>query len=157
MPCLPSMDKITPEDDAELSIVKAQVLEIANPSTLATNKDHHLYGFRRYRRLPDANLAPSCWHSSNSIAPGDGYRLAQVHAQEELRLPELLTLFSPRSKSKAQALPQEPAEIDLLSVRTAYPKARTFRRLRLPDRDDIHWNPVRHHSALWACGSDRLA
>jgi D-lyxose ketol-isomerase len=55
----------------------------------------------------------------------------------------LLTLFSPKSKSKAQVLSQELAEIDLLIGTDCISEGQNLQDCDYLINYDIHWNPVR--------------
>jgi hypothetical protein len=55
----------------------------------------------------------------------------------------LLTLFSPRSKHKASALPEELAEIDILIGTDCISEGQNLQDCDYLVNYDIHWNPVR--------------
>jgi len=55
----------------------------------------------------------------------------------------LLTLFSPRAKEKAQVLPNEPAELDLLIGTDCISEGQNLQDCDFLVNYDIHWNPVR--------------
>ena len=56
---------------------------------------------------------------------------------------EILTLFSPRSKSKCDAMPDEPGEIDLLIATDCISEGQNLQDCDWLVNYDIHWNPVR--------------
>jgi len=55
----------------------------------------------------------------------------------------LLTLFSPRSKSKDKILPDEPGEIDVLIGTDCISEGQNLQDCDMVINYDIHWNPVR--------------
>ncbi len=55
----------------------------------------------------------------------------------------LLTLFSPRSKSKNQIFPDEPREIDVLIATDCISEGQNLQDCDYLINYDIHWNPVR--------------
>ena len=56
---------------------------------------------------------------------------------------ETLTLFSPISKSKADVLPEEPNEIDILIATDCISEGQNLQDCDYLINYDIHWNPVR--------------
>ncbi|MFA0521703.1 helicase-related protein, partial [Vibrio sp. 10N.222.55.E8] len=55
----------------------------------------------------------------------------------------LLTLFSPVSKEKAQILPNEPVELDVLIGTDCISEGQNLQDCDYLINYDIHWNPVR--------------
>lgn len=56
---------------------------------------------------------------------------------------DVLTLFSPISKSKAQVLPNEPSEIDVMIATDVISEGQNLQDCDYLVNYDIHWNPVR--------------
>lgn len=142
---LASMDKITPEDDAKLQHLKAQVLDkIASPINPGNKKIIIFTAFADTADYLYANLAPELLaqrqlHSAK--VTGSGAPKSTLKKSYDFQ--ELLTLFSPRSKEKALVLPQEPAEIDLLVGTDCISEGQNLQDCDYLINYDIHWNPVR--------------
>ena len=142
---LASMNKITPEDDAKLQHLKAQVLDkIANPINPGNKKIIIFTAFADTADYLYANLAPELLTAQQlHSAKVTGTGAPKSTLKKIYDFQELLTLFSPRSKSKAQVLPQEPAEIDLLIGTDCISEGQNLQDCDYLINYDIHWNPVR--------------
>jgi hypothetical protein len=142
---LASMNKITPGDDAKLQHLKAQVLDkIANPINPGNKKIIVFTAFADTADYLYANLAPELLtkHQLHSAkVTGTGSPKSTLKKGYDFQ--ELLTLFSPYSKSKAQVLPEEPAEIDLLIGTDCISEGQNLQDCDYLINYDIHWNPVR--------------
>lgn len=142
---LASMNKIVPEDDAKLQHLKAQVLDkIANPINPGNRKIIIFTAFADTADYLYANLAPELltqqqFHSAKVTGTGS----PKSTLKKNYGFQELLTLFSPRSKSKAEVLPQEPAEINLLIGTDCISEGQNLQDCDYLINYDIHWNPVR--------------
>ncbi|MYN09837.1 helicase-related protein [Pseudoduganella aquatica] len=142
---LASMNKVTPEDDAKLQHLKAHVLaKIVNPINPGNKKIIIFTAFADTADYLYANLAPELLaqqqlHSAKVTGTGS----PKSTLKKNYDFQELLTLFSPRSKSKAQVLPQEPAEIDLLIGTDCISEGQNLQDCDYLINYDIHWNPVR--------------
>ncbi len=142
---LDEMEKVSPADDAKLQRLLAQVEAKLDAPYNAGNRKvlvftafadtaHYLY-----RQLGPALLQHRHLHTAvvtGSDAPrttlGKGYDFQT-----------LLTLFSPRSKHKAQVFPDEPGEIDLLIGTDCISEGQNLQDCDCVINYDIHWNPVR--------------
>lgn len=142
---LASMNKITPEDDAKLQHLKTHVLEkIADPINLGNKKIIIFTAFADTADYLYANLAPELLTNQglhSAKVTGTGSPKSTLTKSYDFQ--ELLTLFSPRSKSKAQVLPQESAEIDLLIGTDCISEGQNLQDCDYLINYDIHWNPVR--------------
>ena len=142
---LASMNKIAPEDDAKLQHLKALVLDkISNPINPGNKKIVIFTAFADTADYLYANLAPELMaqqqlHSAKVTGTGS----PKSTLKKNYDFQELLTLFSPRSKSKAEILPQEPAEIDLLIGTDCISEGQNLQDCDYLINYDIHWNPVR--------------
>ncbi|MCC7698559.1 helicase-related protein [Janthinobacterium sp. EB271-G4-7A] len=142
---LASMNKITIEDDAKLQHLKARVLDkIANPINTGNKKIIIFTAFADTADYLYANLAPDLLlHHQLHSAKITGTGSPKSTLKKSYDFQELLTLFSPRSKSKEQVLPQEPAEIDLLIGTDCISEGQNLQDCDYLINYDIHWNPVR--------------
>ena len=142
---LVEMHRVTPEHDAKLQHLKAQVMaKIAQPINPGNKK---LLIFTAFADTADylfANLAPQLLaaHQLHS-AKVTGKGAPKSTLKKGYDFQELLTLFSPRSKDKAIVLPTEPAEIDLLIGTDCISEGQNLQDCDYLINYDIHWNPVR--------------
>ena len=142
---LASMHKVTPEDDAKLQHLKAHVLaKIAHPINPGNRKVLIFTAFADTADYLYANLAPVLQEVHGlHTAKVTGKGAPKSTLKKGYDFQELLTLFSPRSKSKAQVLPQEPAEIDVLIGTDCISEGQNLQDCDYLINYDIHWNPVR--------------
>jgi len=147
---LASMNKITPQDDAKLRHVKAQLLEkIANPINPGNRKALIFTAFADTADYLYANLAPELLsrlsiHTAKVTGKGAPQSTIKNGAHKRsYDFQELLTLFSPRSKEKAVVLPEEPNEVDLLIGTDCISEGQNLQDCDYLINYDIHWNPVR--------------
>ena len=142
---LASMDKIAPEDDAKLQHLKAHVMEkISNPINPGNKKILIFTAFADTADYLYANLAPELLSQLQlHSAKVTGSSSPKSTLRKSYDFQELLTLFSPRSKSKTQVLPEEPAEIDLLIGTDCISEGQNLQDCDYLINYDIHWNPVR--------------
>lgn len=147
---LASMNKITPQDDAKLQHLKAQLLgKIANPINPGNRKALIFTAFADTADYLYANLAPELLaklsiHSAKVTGKGAPQSTIKNGAQKRsYDFQELLTLFSPRSKEKAVVLPEEPHEVDLLIGTDCISEGQNLQDCDYLINYDIHWNPVR--------------
>ncbi|MBW8077634.1 MAG: ATP-dependent helicase, partial [Gallionella sp.] len=142
---LASMEQVTPQEDAKLQHLKAHVLgKISQPINPGNRKVLIFTAFADTADYLYANLAPELLqrlrlHSAkvtgkdrpaSTLKPGYDFQ-------------ELLTLFSPRSKQRADVLPGELNEIDLLIGTDCISEGQNLQDCDYVINYDIHWNPVR--------------
>jgi hypothetical protein len=147
---LASMNKITPQDDAKLQHLKAQLLgKIKNPINAGNRKALIFTAFADTADYLYANLAPELLANLSihtAKVTGKGAPQSTIKHSSHKRsydFQELLTLFSPRSKEKAIVLPDEPHEIDLLIGTDCISEGQNLQDCDYLINYDIHWNPVR--------------
>lgn len=147
---LDSMAKVTPEDDAKLQHLKALVLDkIENPINAGNKKILIFTAFADtanylYNNLAEDILATKGLHTgkvTGKDSPQSTLKAAKERKNYDFQ--SLLTLFSPRSKEKAQVLPHEPAELDLLIGTDCISEGQNLQDCDFLINYDIHWNPVR--------------
>ena len=93
-------------------------------------------------------LAPTLWsnHQIHTAMITGGSGLPKNTLKTGKRgydVQETLTLFSPISKSKADVLPEEPNEIDILIATDCISEGQNLQDCDYLINYDIHWNPVR--------------
>jgi hypothetical protein len=139
------MHKVTPAEDAKLQHLKALVLDkIANPINPGNKKVLIFTAFADTADYLYANLAlelQSQLGIHSGKVTGSGGPKSTLKKSYDFQ--ELLTLFSPRSKEKALVLPQEPAEVDVLSGTDCISEGQNLQDCDYLVNYDIHWNPVR--------------
>ncbi len=147
---LASMNKITPQDDAKLQHLKAQLLgKIEAPINPGNRKVLIFTAFADTADYLYANLAPELLarHAIHTAkVTGKGAPQSTIKSGTHKRsydFQELLTLFSPRSKEKAVVLPDEPHEVDLLIGTDCISEGQNLQDCDYLINYDIHWNPVR--------------
>ncbi|PUE22903.1 helicase [Limnohabitans sp. MMS-10A-160] len=147
---LASMNKITPQDDAKLQHLKAQLLgKITNPINPGNRKVLIFTAFADTADYLYANLAPELLATlaiHTAKVTGKGSPQSTIKSKTQKRsydFQELLTLFSPRSKEKAVVLPDEPHEVDLLIGTDCISEGQNLQDCDYLINYDIHWNPVR--------------
>ena len=144
---LQAMQDITPKHDAKLQHLKQHLLhKVANPINPGNRKVLVFTAFADTADYLYAQLAPE-------IKAGQGLHTAKVTGsaspKSTLTKPydfqQLLTLFSPRAKSKANipGVAQEPADIDLLIATDCISEGQNLQDCDYLINYDIHWNPVR--------------
>jgi hypothetical protein len=142
---LGAMERITPAHDSKLQHLKAHVLDkIANPINPGNRKVLIFTAFADTANYLYENLAPELWSSQQmhtGKVTGSGPPKSTLGKGYDFQ--ELLTLFSPRSKEKVVALPQEPAEIDILIGTDCISEGQNLQDCDYVINYDIHWNPVR--------------
>ena len=147
---LDSMAKVTPEDDAKLQHLKALVLDkIEHPINDGNKKVLIFTAFADtanylYNNLAESILVTKGLHTGKVTGKDSPQSTLKAAAERKnYDFQSLLTLFSPRSKEKAQVLPNEPAELDLLIGTDCISEGQNLQDCDFLINYDIHWNPVR--------------
>jgi hypothetical protein len=140
-----SMVKITPEDDAKLQHLRAQVFsKIDNPINPNNKKILIFTAFADtanylYENLSKTILENRKLHSA--IVTGQG--TPKTTLKQGYDFQSILTLFSPRSKEKSVVMPEETGEIDILIGTDCISEGQNLQDCDYLINYDIHWNPVR--------------
>ena len=146
---LASVTKITPEDDAKLQHLKKHIREkIERPINTGNRKVIIFTAFADTANYLYKHLAPELLSAfdihSAMVTGGSGLPKTTLKTgRKGYDIQEVLTLFSPVSKSKATILPDEPAEIDLLIGTDCISEGQNLQDCDYLINYDIHWNPVR--------------
>ncbi|WP_204368209.1 helicase-related protein [Nitrincola lacisaponensis] len=139
-----SINKITPEDDAKLQhlleLIRRKIEQPINPGnrkvlifTAFADTAHYLYD----------NLVPLAHQLGLNVGKVTGSDAPKSTLKKAYDYQSLLTLFSPRSKEKAIALPNETAELDILIGTDCISEGQNLQDCDYLINYDIHWNPVR--------------
>ncbi len=142
---LKSMSLVTPSQDAKLRDLKQLIAtKIEQPLNAGNRKIIIFTAF-----ADTANYLYE--HLSQDLLAQHGLHTARVSGKDKPKstlgksydFMSLLTLFSPRSKEKAVALPQESGEIDILIGTDCISEGQNLQDCDYLINYDIHWNPVR--------------
>lgn len=141
---LASMLKIVPKDDKKLEILKNQVKnKIENPINLNNKKVLIFTAFADTANYLYTNLAPMLKELGIYTAKVTGSSSPKSTLNKNYGFGEILTLFSPISKSKDLILPNETREIDVIIATDCISEGQNLQDCDYLINYDIHWNPVR--------------
>ena len=149
---LDSVSKIEPEDDAKLQHLISHVdAKIENPiNTLEGKGNKKVIIFTAFADTAQylyEQLAPALWANQQihtaMVTGSNAPKSTLKNAKRGYDIQEILTLFSPVSKSKASILPHEPSEIDVLIATDCISEGQNLQDCDYLINYDIHWNPVR--------------
>lgn len=141
---LASMNKVTPEDDAKLQHLQELIQKkIVDPLNADNKKVLIFTAFADTANYLYNNLAPLFRARGLHIGKVTGKDAPKSTLKKNYDFQSILTLFSPISKEKALALPDEPHEIDLLIGTDCISEGQNLQDCDYLINYDIHWNPVR--------------
>lgn len=149
---LESVSKIAPEDDAKLQHLISHVDEkIEHPiNTLNGKANKKVIIFTAFADTAQylyEQLAPALWANQQihtaMVTGSNAPKSTLKNVKRGYDIQEILTLFSPVSKSKASILPHEPSEIDVLIATDCISEGQNLQDCDYLINYDIHWNPVR--------------
>lgn len=146
---LVSMDAITPLDDAKLQHLKKAILDkISSPINPGNKKILLFTAFADtasylYDNLAKELLQHTKLHSAVVTGSATPQSTVKQSGKRVYDFQSILTLFSPLAKEKAQVLPDEAAEIDLLIATDCISEGQNLQDCDYLINYDIHWNPVR--------------
>ncbi len=149
---LASVSKIAPKDDAKLQhLIKHVDDKIEQPINTIKGKGNKkviiFTAFADTAQYLYEQLAPQLWSTQQlhtAMVTGSSLPKSTLKsAKRGYDIQEILTLFSPISKSKAAILPQEPSEIDVLIATDCISEGQNLQDCDYLINYDIHWNPVR--------------
>lgn len=142
---LEEMDRITPSHDQKLQRLLEEVLNKTKSPFNADNRkvlvftafaDTASYLYDQLSDVVKEQAGIDAALVTGSVRPktslGDGYDFQKI-----------LTLFSPKSKSKEAIFSDEPGEIDFLIGTDCISEGQNLQDCDLVINYDIHWNPVR--------------
>jgi SNF2 family DNA or RNA helicase len=141
---LSSMNKITPDEDSKLQHLKSLIRrKIENPINPGNRKILLFTAFADTAQYLYQNLAQDLKKSGIDSALVTGSGSPKSTLARTFNFQELLTLFSPRSKEKAELMPDVEGEIDLLIGTDCISEGQNLQDCDFLVNYDIHWNPVR--------------
>ena len=141
---LASMNKVTPEDDAKLQHLQELIQKKIVAPLNADNKKVLIFtAFADTANYLYDNLAPLFRARGLHTGKVTGKDAPKSTLKKSYDFQSILTLFSPISKEKALALPDEPHQIDLLIGTDCISEGQNLQDCDYLINYDIHWNPVR--------------
>jgi len=141
---LEAMRKVTPGDDAKLQhLLQLINSKLEHPLNPGNRKVLIFTAFADTANYLYDNLAPIARKLGLHVGKvtGSGPPKSTLHKSYDFQ--SLLTLFSPLSKEKATALPNEPGELDILIGTDCISEGQNLQDCDYLINYDIHWNPVR--------------
>src|SRR5680860_118580 len=142
---LAEMGKVTPEHDAKLQHLKAQIdQKIRAPINPGNRKVIVFTAFSDTVHYLYDNLAPRI-RDQHGLHTGrvTGSYPPKSTLGKGYDFMSLLTLFAPQAKEKHHILPDEPGEIDILIATDCISEGQNLQDCDYLINYDIHWNPVR--------------
>ncbi len=141
---LESMRQVTPADDSKLQhLLKLINDKIDQPLNPGNRKVLIFTAFADTANYLYDNLAPMALKRGLHVGKVTGSDAPKSTLRKGYDFQSLLTLFSPRSKEKAIALPDEPSELDILIGTDCISEGQNLQDCDYLINYDIHWNPVR--------------
>src|SRR5690554_1406509 len=141
---LNSMRQVTPADDCKLQhLLKLINDKIERPLNPDNRKVLIFTAFADTANYLYDNLAPMAMKLGLHVGKVTGSDAPKSTLRKAYDFQSLLTLFSPRSKEKAIALPNEPGELDILIGTDCISEGQNLQDCDFLVNYDIHWNPVR--------------
>lgn len=142
---LAEMGKVTPEHDAKLQHLKAQIdRKIQAPINPGNKKVVIFTAFSDTAHYLYDNLAVHIQQQhglhSGRVTGSDAPKSTLGRGYDFM---SLLTLFAPQAKEKRHILPDEPGEIDILIATDCISEGQNLQDCDYLINYDIHWNPVR--------------
>lgn len=141
---------IDAEKDAKLQHLKAHIIEkIQNPINTNNRKVIVFTAFADtanyiYEHITPILLEAYGLHSAKIIGSENTSTIkTRVGSRQSYDMQGLLTLFSPKSKQKADIFPEESREIDVLIATDCISEGQNLQDCDYLINFDIHWNPVR--------------
>jgi SNF2 family DNA or RNA helicase len=141
---LMEMHKVTPDTDAKLQHLKAQIQhKLENPINDGNKKVLIFTAFADTASYLYEHLAYDLHHQHHlHTAKVTGSDAPKSTLKKTYDFQSVLTLFSPLSKNKAVVLPHE-QEIDILIATDCISEGQNLQDCDYLINYDIHWNPVR--------------
>jgi hypothetical protein len=135
---------VTPEHDLKLQALTARIRDkLATPINPGNRKVLIFSAFADTARYLYRELAPLLSEAGVHTAVVTGQGTPRTTLGKGFGFHQVLTLFSPRSKSRHLAMPSEQREIDVLIGTDCVSEGQNLQDCDYVVNYDIHWNPVR--------------
>jgi hypothetical protein len=141
---LAGVSAVTPQHDLKLQALKQRIhSKITNPINPGNRKVLIFSAFADTAAYLYRELAPALEHKGLHTAVVTGQGSPHTTLGRGFSFQQLLTLFSPRSKSRDLVMPSEQNEIDVLIGTDCISEGQNLQDCDYAVNYDIHWNPVR--------------
>ncbi len=141
---LQGISGVTPEHDLKLQSLKTRISDkIASPLNPGNRKVLIFSAFADTADYLYRELAPQLTAAGLHVGVVSGRSSPKTTLDKGFGFQELLTLFSPRSKSRDVVMPREKREIDVLIGTDCISEGQNLQDCDYLINYDIHWNPVR--------------
>jgi superfamily II DNA or RNA helicase len=138
------MQRVTPEHDTKLVTLRERILDkVANPINHGNAKVLIFSAFADTADYLYRELAPALSANGLQTAMVSGQGAPKTTIGKGFDFQHVLTLFSPRSKSRHLVLPREQRDIDILIGTDCISEGQNLQDCDTVINFDIHWNPVR--------------
>lgn len=141
---LAGVSVVTPQHDLKLQALKQRIhSKIATPINAGNRKVLIFSAFADTAAYLYRELAPQLAQQGLHTAVVTGQGTPRTTLGKGLPFQQVLTLFSPRSKSRHLAMPSEQRDIDILIGTDCISEGQNLQDCDYLVNYDIHWNPVR--------------
>lgn len=141
---LDAMSRITPEHDLKLRMLRERILDkAANPINAGNRRVLVFSAFADTAGYLYRELKSDLQAAGMNVGVVTGQGAPHTTLGKSLSFQQVLTLFSPRSKSKDLVLPDERREIEVLIGTDCISEGQNLQDCDTVVNYDIHWNPVR--------------
>jgi hypothetical protein len=141
---LARVNRITPEHDLKLQTIKQRIqLKVAEPINAGNRKVLVFSAFADTADYLYRELSPELEAAGLHAAIVTGRGSPHTTLGKGFDFQQLLTLFSPKSKSKNLVMPKELRDIDVLIGTDCISEGQNLQDCDYLINYDIHWNPVR--------------
>jgi len=136
--------RVTPEHDSKLRDLAATIdAKLADPINPGNNKVLIFSAFADTANYLYRELAPRLAKTGLEMAVVTGQGSPATTLGRGFSYQQILTLFSPRSKSRDLVMPEEERDIDVLIGTDCISEGQNLQDCDYLVNYDIHWNPVR--------------
>jgi len=141
---LSGVSVVTPEHDLKLQVLKIRIQnKVEKPINAGNRKVLIFSAFADTTDYLYREIAPQLAESGLEVAVVTGRGGPRTTLGKGFGFQEILTLFSPRSKSRHLVMPKELREIDVLIGTDCISEGQNLQDCDYVINYDIHWNPVR--------------
>ena len=141
---LAAMERVTPEHDSKLVDLRNRILDKrVNPINPDNPKVLIFSAFADTAEYLYRSLAPILQSNGLDVALVTGKANPTATIGKGYTFQQVLTMFSPKSKSKHLVMPNDPGRIDVLIGTDCISEGQNLQDCDYVINYDIHWNPVR--------------
>lgn len=141
---LAAMRRVTPDHDTKLLELRQRIVDKAtNPINPDNSKVLVFSAFADTAEYLYKELSPLLSSNGLAVALVTGQGAPKTTLGKGFDFQQVLTLFSPRSKSRHLVLPRETRSVDILIGTDCISEGQNLQDCDTVINYDIHWNPVR--------------